>query len=76
MWPGTGGSEVQVLVNGEKLRFIVEDTGGFQNFVPKKIGKVKFATPGKYSLEVRPQSKKAGAVMDIRQVKLIPVMVP
>ena len=64
---GQGGSDVQVKVNGEKFAFVVEETGNFQNFVPRRVGKIKFASPGSYSLEVRPQNKKAGAIMDVQR---------
>jgi hypothetical protein len=73
---GNGGSDVQVEVGGEKLSFQVEDTGDYHKYTQQRIGRVKFPTPGIYSLAVRPQNKKAGAVMDIRQVDLLPVMAP
>ena len=31
---GSGGSEVEVAVGEQKLNFTVQETGGFQNFVP------------------------------------------
>jgi lysophospholipase L1-like esterase len=70
---GQGGSEVAVEVAGKKLTFVVEDTGHFQNFVPRQIGRVDFAKPGPYALAIKPQRKQAGAVMDVRQVRLTPV---
>src|SRR5579872_6567607 len=69
---GQGGSDVRVEAGGERFDFVVQDTGHFQNFVPRRIGRVTLAAPGTYSLAVRPLRKKAGAVMDVRQVKLIP----
>jgi len=70
---GQGGSDVLVEVNHAKLPFVVEDTGHFQNFVPRRIGRVEVARPGVYSLAIKPQRKQAAAVMDIRQVRLVPV---
>jgi hypothetical protein len=74
---GQGGSEVLVDVRHgaavlKETRFIVEETGHFQIFVPRDLGRVHFAEAGDYSLWVKPQKKKAGAVMDVRQVLLLP----
>ncbi len=78
---GQGGSEVLVQVSGAdglltESRFVVEETGHFQIFIPRKLGRVDFAQAGEYSLFIRPQKKQAGAVMDVRQVNLIPAATP
>src|SRR2546429_448742 len=66
---GSGGAEVAFAVGEQVLTLIVEDTGGFQNFVPHKLG--TFTLPaGKFTLTVRPKTKPGGAVMDLRQVTL------
>ncbi len=70
---GSGGSEVLVAIGDQKLTFIVEQTGGFQNFVPRKIGQVKLEKAGRHTLEIRPQKKPGAAVMDVREVRLLPV---
>lgn len=70
---GSGGSEVLVAVDEQKLKFTVEQTGGFQNFVTRKIGQIKLDKPGSYTLEIRPQTKPGPAVMDVREVRLLPV---
>ncbi len=67
-----GGSEVAVEVAGQKLSFTVENTGNFQHFIMRTIGVVDLPA-GKQTLAVKPQSKKGGAVMDLRQVTLRPV---
>ena len=67
---GQGGSEVVVSVGEETLPMVVEDTGHFQNFVPRTIGKVVLPE-GAHTISIRAKTKKAGAVMDVRQVKLI-----
>jgi hypothetical protein len=69
---GSGGADVEVAVGEQKLAFKVEETGGFQNFVPRVIGKVNIQSPGKYELTVKPQTKPGGAVMDCRQITLRP----
>ena len=70
---GQGGSDVAVEVGGRRFTFVVEDTGHFQNFVPRSLGEVQLELPGTYTLAVKPQRKQAGAIMDIRQVRLVPV---
>lgn len=68
---GNGGSDVRVEVAGQTFDFVVEDTGHFQNFVPRRLGRIHFAKAGDFALAIKPQNKKGGAVMDIRQVKLL-----
>lgn len=70
---GAGGSDVRLSVDGQPLTFVVEDTGHFQNFVPRRIGRVKLARPGRVEILVEPLRKAGVAVMDLRQVRLIPV---
>ena len=70
---GNGGSEAVVEVAEKRFTWTVEDTGHFQNFVPRRVGRVRLATPGTYSLAVRALRKQGAAVMDIRQVRLVPV---
>lgn len=70
---GQGGSDVTVEVNEMKFPFVVEETGHFQIFIPRRVGRVQFAKSGVYSLAIKPERKQAGAVMDISQVRLLPV---
>jgi len=69
---GEGGSDVDVTVAGQTVKFTVEDTGHFQNFKPRVIGTVTLAKPGDYGVIVKPTRKAKNAVMDIRQLRLIP----
>jgi hypothetical protein len=61
---GSGASET-------KLGFTVEDTGGFQQFRPRVIGRVKLAA-GDHTLRIAPERIAKGAACDIRQVQLVP----
>ncbi len=70
---GHGGSEVEVAIGEQSLKFIVEDTGHFQNFKPRDIGEISIEKPGLYTLTIKPKMKKAAAVMDVREVRLKPV---
>jgi hypothetical protein len=73
---GQGGSKVEIEVSDERQRvltpFTVEDTGHFQNFVARNIGAVTLDRAGEYTLVVRPVSRAGVAVMDLRQVRLLP----
>ena len=68
----SGGSEVDVLVAGQTFPVTVQETGSFQNFVRREIGTVKFDQTGRYTLAVKPRKKPAAAVMDLREVRLVP----
>jgi arylsulfatase A len=70
---GSGGSQVEFSVAGQSVVTTVEETGDFQKFVARTIGKIAFARPGDYTLNVKPRSKPGAAVMDLRQVRLAPV---
>ena len=70
---GSGGSEVAVTCADQQLKFVVEATGGFQEFKPREVGVLKFDAPGRKTLEIRPLSKPGAAVMDLRQIRLLPV---
>ena len=68
---GQGGSEVVFAVGEQKLAFEVEDTGHFQNFRWRKVGKLAVEA-GRHVLTVRVQRLANKAVMDLRQVRLVP----
>ena len=69
---GHGGSQVDVVVGDQRLELVVEDTGHFQNFVPRRLGSLELPA-GRQRLELRPRVKAGGAVMDVREVRLEPV---
>ena len=69
---GQGGSDAEVEVGGQNFEFVVEETGHFQIFVPRRFGHVNLPKPGTYSLAVRARRKQADAVMDVQKVRLVP----
>ena len=75
---GQGGSEMSVVFDagasapGTKLDFTVEDTGGFQAFRPRLIGRVSLPA-GEHTLRITPERIAKAAACDIRQVRLLPV---
>ena len=75
---GQGGSEMRVTIDpdGDRtttLPFVVEDTGGFQEFRPRTIGRVTIAEAGDHVLRVKPERIAKKAACDIRQIRLVPV---
>ncbi len=53
------------------LEFQVIDTGHFQNFKWRTVGEMELPA-GEFTLQVRPIKKAKNAVMDLRQIKLVP----
>ena len=70
---GHGGSEVELIAGDKRLKFEVEDTGHFQNFQRRSLGTLELDSATCRSLKLVPVSKSKGAVMDVRQVQLVPV---
>lgn len=75
--PGQGGSEMAITVDGgtpaaASLAFTVEETGGFQDFRPRTIGRVTLADAGPHVLRVQPTKIARAAACDIRQIRLVP----
>ena len=66
---GNGGSVVALDTKQGSCEFTVEETGHFQRFVPREVGKLKLAA-GENTLTVRPVKKAKAAVMDLRRVIL------
>ncbi len=69
---GQGGSAAKIVVGGQSLDYTVEETGGFQVFVERPAGTIQVEKPGDYALEIRAVRKAKLAVMDVRQVRLVP----
>jgi hypothetical protein len=69
---GHGGSEVEVRVAGQALKFDVQETGHFQNFIWRTLGEVTLEKSEGLTLQLAPIRKAGGAVMDVRAVRLVP----
>ena len=66
---GNGGSVVALDTKQGWCEFTVEETGHFQRFVPREVGKLTLVA-GENTLTVRPVKKAKAAVMDLRRVIL------
>ena len=73
---GSGGAEVVVVCNGQTNTFTVKDTGHFQNFEEREIGEISFKEAGPQTLELHAKTKPGVAVMDCRQIILVPKKAP
>jgi hypothetical protein len=74
---GQGGSEMAVTLDPDRadapsLAFTVEETGGFQEFRPRAIGRVTVEAAGEHVLRVQPRKIAKTAACDIRQIRLVP----
>ena len=69
---GHGGSAVELRVADQRLSFEVEETGHFQNFRWRHLGQVELQATDDVLLQLIPQKKIAGAVMDCREIRLVP----
>jgi|694.fasta_scaffold69498_2 arylsulfatase A-like enzyme len=76
---GNGGSLVNVEIENnsqvQTVPWTVRDTGHFQNIVIEQLDDLKL-TAGSAILRVKPQKKAAAAVVDIREIHLIPLDAP
>jgi len=69
---GSGGSTIELRIGDKALTTTVQETGGFQQFVPRTIGSIYLQNVGSWTLEVKCLKKPGLAVMDLREVRLIP----
>lgn len=69
---GSGGAEVEFKVGGTAFTPKIVETGHFQNFIRRSLGSVSLPA-GNTSVTVKPKSKPGAAVMDLREIRLIPV---
>lgn len=75
---GQGGSEMRIDVDpgqptAATVAFTVEDTGGFQEFKARTVGRVTLDAAGDHVLRVQPTTIAKTAACDIRQIRLVPV---
>ncbi len=68
---GQGGSAVSLHVGEQQLPFQVEETGHFQNFRWRVVGQLTLPA-GTHAIELRCHKLARNAVMDVRQIRLVP----
>lgn len=67
------GSEVEVKVADQTAKFVVQNTGGFQQWKDVEVGQVEIKTAGTHRLVIDPLKKAKSAVMDVQKVTLRPL---
>lgn len=70
---GNHGSEVELRLGEQRLKFTTQDTGGFQKWQPVEAGVVELPQSGKTRLVVDPLNKVKSAVLDVQKIELLPV---
>jgi arylsulfatase A-like enzyme len=76
---GQGGSTMRITVDGgrdgapEPIEFTVEETGHFQAFVPRAVGRIMLSA-GRHGIRIQPKTIAKAACCDIREVRLVPVV--
>ena len=69
---GAGGSEFTLAVGDEKLSGKTVETGAWETFVPRKLGRVALAKAGRYTVAVQPKRKPKWQSMGLQRVVLTP----
>ncbi len=69
---GHGGSDIEIRVGDQKVALQVQDTGHFQNFLWRSMGQLELPAGDDIVLKLVAVKKAGGAVMDCREIRLIP----
>lgn len=69
---GNHGSEVEVRLGAQSLKFTTQDTGGFQKWQAVEAGILELPKAGKSRLVIDPVNKVKSAVLDVQKVELLP----
>ncbi len=67
------GSVYEITVGDQKVRSTVSASGSHQKQKAQIAGSLNFSQPGRYTLSLKPVSKKGPVVMSLWSVSLIPV---
>ncbi len=72
---GQGGSRIALKIGDVVVETTVVETGHFQNFRGRDLGTVKLKASDDIDVSLRCLNKAKAAVMDVRQIRLIPAAV-
>ncbi|OPZ04089.1 MAG: hypothetical protein BWZ10_03208 [candidate division BRC1 bacterium ADurb.BinA364] len=67
------GSVFEIAADGQRLQAAVVASGDYTLPKTQTIGRLRFASAGEHTLELRPISKKGAVVMTLWRIDLIPV---
>lgn len=69
---GNHGSEVELKLGAKSLKWVTQDTGGFQKWQQVSLGEVEISSSGKHRLVIDPVNKVKSAVLDVQKIVLTP----
>lgn len=69
---GNHGSEVELKHASQSLKWVTQDTGGFQKWNEAVVGELEVTAVGTQRLVVDPVNKLKSAVLDVQKVVLTP----
>jgi len=70
--PESAGADYQVIVGERELAGTVEDTGSGKKFRTRFLGRMRLRK-GRYTATVKPETVAHDAVMNLKQIKLVPM---
>ncbi len=71
--PEVTGSTFSINSGGERVSGTIENTGGYYSFKTKTIGRIHLKAQSSASLEIKADQLKSGSLMNMKQLRLIPV---
>ena len=66
------GKSFVITLGEQRVEGVAERTGSWENYKQAKIGRVKLAA-GKLKVSIRPKERFNGYLMDLREIRLVPV---
>ena len=70
---GNHGSDIEIKLGDQALKFTTLDTGGFQNWKEVPAGEIEIKAAGTQRLMIDPVNKVKSAVLDVQKIMLTPV---
>lgn len=71
---GQGGSRISLRIGDVAVETTVEETGHFQNFRWRDLGPISLNAASDVDVSLRCLEKAKAAVMDVRQIRLVPAV--
>jgi hypothetical protein len=67
------GSTFKINSAGNEVSGTIENTGGYYSFKTKMIGRIHLLANSSAILEIQAMQLKSGSLMNLKQIRLIPV---
>ena len=66
----TGPSDISVTLAGQTLTAHIDQTSGWTDYQPVKLGTIHIADPGAYTLSVKPLDKSKWKAINLRAIEI------